>query len=156
MKTIRLFLVDDEPQVRRGLRMRLEMEDDFLVVGDSSDGVEAIAKVAEERPDVVLMDVQMPGCDGIAVARELRTVAPDSAVIIVSMQDDAGTRSRASAAGAVGFVGKHEIDVALTTAIRDAAAKIEEQRRTCRRMAIDGQAEVTAASTLIEEEEETR
>jgi DNA-binding NarL/FixJ family response regulator len=152
MKRIRLFLVDDEPQVRRGLRMRLEMEDDFLVVGDASDGAAAIAKVAEERPDVVLMDVQMPDCDGIAVARKMRAAAPASAVIIVSMQDDAGTRARAFAAGAAGFVGKHEIDVALTTAIRNAAAQIEEQRCSCRRTGAGGEEEIAH----IEEEEETR
>jgi DNA-binding NarL/FixJ family response regulator len=120
MNTIRLFLVDDEPQVRQGLRMRLEMEPDFEVVGEAGDGGTALPAVTEARPDVVLMDIEMPGKDGISITAELRTAAPGSAVVIVSMQDDPATRARAQVAGAVGFVGKHEIDSALTHAIRAA------------------------------------
>jgi DNA-binding NarL/FixJ family response regulator len=122
MKTIRLFLVDDERRVRRGLRMRLEMEADFLVVGEAGDGCAAIAGIVDAQPDVVLMDIEMPCKDGISTSEELRTLAPHAAVVMVSMQDDTVTRARATAAGAVAFVGKHEIDTALTDAIRGAAA----------------------------------
>jgi DNA-binding NarL/FixJ family response regulator len=119
MRTIRLFLVDDEQHVRRGLRMRLEMERDFEVVGEAGDACAAIAGVLDTRPDVVLMDIAMPGKDGVAIIADLRAVSACS-VVMVSMQDDPVTRARAMAAGAAGFVGKHEIDTALTRAIRSA------------------------------------
>jgi DNA-binding NarL/FixJ family response regulator len=120
MKTIRLFLLDDEPLVRRGLRMRLGMEPDFVVVGEAGDGCTALREVHQLRPDVVLSDIQLPGQDGISLLPEFR--AAGCHVVIVSMQDDATTRGRAAAAGASGFVGKHQIDLALTAAIRVAAA----------------------------------
>jgi DNA-binding NarL/FixJ family response regulator len=122
MKTIRLFLVDDEPQVRRGLRMRLAMEPDFEVVGEAGDACNALAGVRSTRPHVVLTDIQMPGKDGLSLVADLRAIAPGCAVVMVSMQDDAATKARAKAAGAAGFVGKHEIDTALTQAIRFAAS----------------------------------
>jgi DNA-binding NarL/FixJ family response regulator len=121
-RQIRLFLVDDEQSVRRGLRMRLGMEPDIEVVGEAADGRSAVWKVGDVRPDVVLMDVQLPVLDGIQAAAALRDTVPGCAVVMLSMQDDAETRARARAAGAAGFVAKHEMDTALTAAIRDAAA----------------------------------
>jgi DNA-binding NarL/FixJ family response regulator len=123
MNEIRLFLVDDEPLVRRGLRMRLGMELDFLIVGEAGDPRSAIEAIGRERPDVVLMDIQMSDTDGIAMTAEVGEIAPSTRVIIVSMQDDASTRQRAFAAGAVAFVGKHEIDSELTDAIRSAVTR---------------------------------
>ena len=123
MQEIRLFLVDDEKQVREGLRMRLEMEPDFRVVGEAADPITALAAVPAAHPDVVLMDIQMPGGDGISTTARLRAAAASCGIVIVSMQDDAATRARAAAAGADGFVGKHEIDTALTDAIRSAAGR---------------------------------
>lgn len=121
MNAIRLYLVDDEPHVRRGLRMRLQMESDFEIVGEAGDSAGAIAGIRTTRPDVVLMDIELPGRDGIGITAELAEVTPETAVVIVSMRDDAATRAQARAAGAAGFVGKHEIDFALTRAIRAAA-----------------------------------
>jgi DNA-binding NarL/FixJ family response regulator len=119
MKRIRLFLIDDEPQVREGLRMRLGMESDFDVVGEADDAMSALAAIRTARPDVVLTDIHMPGGDGMGLVADL--TAEGCSVVMVTMQDDAGTRARAAAAGAAGFVGKHEIDSALTHAIRSAA-----------------------------------
>jgi DNA-binding NarL/FixJ family response regulator len=121
MKTIRLFLLDDEPQVRQGLRMRLDMEPDFDVVGEAGDGLTALDAIRQTQPDIVLTDIQMPGPDGISLVPELRSAG--CRVVMVSMEDDAATRARAASAGADGFVGKHEIDSALTQAIRSAAAR---------------------------------
>jgi two-component system response regulator DesR len=129
MNTIRIFLVDDEPQVRHGLRMRLEMEADFAVVGEADDGPGAIRGVSKARPDVVLMDIEMPGKDGIRVTTELRNIAPACAVVIVSLQDDPATKALAFAAGAAAFVGKHEIDAALTQAIRSTACRLHAKER---------------------------
>ena len=123
MQEIRLFLVDDEKHVREGLRMRLEMEPGFHVIGEAADGLTALAAVPAANPDVVLMDIQMPGGDGISTTQRLRAAAETCGIVIVSMQDDAATRARAAAAGADAFVGKHEIDTALTDAIRSAAGR---------------------------------
>lgn len=121
-RRIRLYLVDDESVVRTGLRLRLGVEPDIEVVGEAADGRRAVEGIAELRPDVVLMDVHLPGIDGIAVTLAVRTSVPGCAVVMLSLQDDAETRARARAAGACAFVGKDEMDSALTAAIRKAAA----------------------------------
>jgi DNA-binding NarL/FixJ family response regulator len=121
MKPIRLLLVDDEPAIRRGLRMRLALESDVEVVGEAADGVAALEQVERLAPQVVLMDVEMPGLDGIATVRELRARSAGVAVVMLSMHDDAATVERALAAGAAAFVAKHRIDGALLAAIRQAA-----------------------------------
>jgi DNA-binding NarL/FixJ family response regulator len=123
MNQIRLFLVDDERVVRQGLRMRLSMEPDMDVVGEASDGQDALEAVPGIRPDVVLMDVHMPIVDGIAATAALRESAPGCAVVVLSMQDDVATRARAHEAGAVAFVSKHQIERTLTEAIRSAAGR---------------------------------
>lgn len=118
---IRILLVDDQPNVRRGLRMRLGLEPDITVVGEACDGSEALAMSLQLEPDVVLMDVEMPVMDGITATSLLATEAPGCAVIMLSLHDDSDTRERAHLAGAVDFVAKHSIDCALTDAIRAAA-----------------------------------
>jgi DNA-binding NarL/FixJ family response regulator len=118
---IRVLLADDQPTIRQGLRLRLGLETDIDVVGEASDGNDAVALATHLRPDVVIMDVTMPILDGIDATRELRRHVPDSAVVILSLQDDATTRSRARLAGAAAFVAKHDADHSLIVAIRDAA-----------------------------------
>jgi two-component system response regulator DesR len=121
METIRILLVDDQPQIRRGLRMLLALEPDLEVVGEAGDGAEALAQVQEAQPDIVLMDVQMAGTNGLSAAHELHGEAPGARVIMVSLHDDAKTRLMARAAGAVDFVSKQQVDEALLDAIRRAA-----------------------------------
>ncbi|MEX2247758.1 MAG: response regulator [Dehalococcoidia bacterium] len=123
MNPIRILLVDDEQSIRRGLRMRLGLEPDIEVVGEAADGAAAVVAAGAFRPDVVLMDVEMPVMDGIRAAAELHTAAPAAAVVMLSLHDDARTRARARAAGAVDFVAKHEIDAVLTQAIRAAVRR---------------------------------
>lgn len=114
------MLVDDQASVRQGLRMRLQLEPDIEVVGEAADG-RVLALVEELSPDVVLMDVAMPVMDGIAATAALGVAAPGVAVIVLSLRDDAETRERAEAAGAVGFVAKHEPEGVLVEGIRTAA-----------------------------------
>jgi DNA-binding NarL/FixJ family response regulator len=118
---IKLLLVDDDPNVLSGLRMRLELEADMTIVGDAKDGEAAIALAQHLHPDIVVMDVRMPGMGGLAAARELHTCAPEAGVIILSIHDDAFTRATARANGVCGFVGKHQSVDSLVAAIRDAA-----------------------------------
>lgn len=118
---IKLFLVDDQPQARRGLRQRLALESDLQVIGEASNGVEALQLVPTMCPDIVLMDVAMPGMDGITATIELKSRCPNSAVVILSLYDDAATRERAQSAGAVAFVAKDRVEELLLGTVREAA-----------------------------------
>jgi DNA-binding NarL/FixJ family response regulator len=113
---IRLLLVDDQSIVRQGLRMRLLMEPDIVVIGEASSGEQALELVQVLSPDIVLMDVEMPGMDGITATTALRATTPQSAVVMMSIHDDARTRARAEAAGATAFVEKSgTLEVLLAT-----------------------------------------
>jgi DNA-binding NarL/FixJ family response regulator len=128
-RTVRLLLVDDEPAVRRGLRIWLALEPNLEVVGEAGGGGEAISLTQALRPDVVLMDVEMPGMDGISATAALRSVAPQSAVVILTLYDDATTRARAQEAGAAAFVAKHRMEETLLAEIRRVAMAHEKQGR---------------------------
>ena len=118
---IRLLLVDNEPSVRSGLRMWFSLQSDIAVVGEAGDGAEALELAHQLRPDVVVMDVSMPGTDGLDSTAQLCADRPESAVVILTLHDNGEARARARDAGARGFVGKHETADALLTAIRAAA-----------------------------------
>ena len=118
---IRLLLVDDQPTVRRGLGLRLHLEPDMQIVGEASSGREALSMAQALTPDVVLMDVEMPEMDGIEATAALSAAVSTSAVVILSIHDDAQTRGRAQAAGAVAFVEKQGATDHLLAAIRQAA-----------------------------------
>lgn len=119
---IRVLLADDEPMVRRGLRMRLELEPDVEVVGEARDGNQALAEAKTLRPDAVLMDVRMPVMDGMEATVALRQALPGCAVIVLSIYDDAATKSRVRSTGAAAFVPKHQAEEELLAAIRRATA----------------------------------
>ncbi|MBN1811873.1 MAG: response regulator transcription factor [Anaerolineae bacterium] len=123
---IRILLADDQPAVRDGLRMRLELEPDLTIVGEACDGLEAVTLAQALVPNVVVMDVEMPGLDGIEAARRLRAKTPSMAVVILSIHSDATTRGRACEAGAVAFVEKRAAIDVLLAEIRRAAQSYEE------------------------------
>jgi two-component system, NarL family, nitrate/nitrite response regulator NarL len=122
-KPIRLLLVDNQPAVRRGLRMRFALEPDLEVIGEAGDATEAISLAQTLGPDVVLMDVDISGIDGILAIAMLRQVAQRSTVVIFTLYDDAAMRARVREAGAAAFVAKHQTEEALLVAIRRAAVK---------------------------------
>lgn len=96
--------------------MRLLFEPDITVVGEASSGEQALELVASLAPDVVLMDVEMPGMDGITATAAMRDGFPQSAVVMMSIHDDVQTRTRAQAAGAAAFVEKSgTLEVLLAT-----------------------------------------
>ena len=123
--TISIVLVDDQATVRRGLRMRLTIEADVEVVGEAGSGEAALRLVRSLSPDVVLMDVEMPGMDGIDATAALCAAAPQVAVVVLSLYDDARTRARAREAGAAAFVAKHQAKTTLLATIRRVVSGIE-------------------------------
>lgn len=121
---IKLLLVDDEPAVRHGLRMRLALEPDIQVVGEADDGATAVTQVKSTEPHVVVMDIVMPGLDGIEATSRLQECCPGTRVVILTLHDHPEMREMARAAGACCMVGKQEEPDALLTAIRKAASSL--------------------------------
>ncbi len=119
---IRVLLVDDHQVVRRGLRTFLEIQDDIEVVGEAGDGAEGVAQAESLRPDVVLMDIKMPGTDGIEALRRLRDLANPAKVLIVTSFTEQRTVVPALRAGASGYVYKDVDPDALAGAIRSVHA----------------------------------
>ncbi|MBM9622373.1 response regulator [Streptomyces zhihengii] len=121
-RKIRVLLVDDHQVVRRGLRTFLEIQDDIEVVGEAADGDEGVARAEELKPHVVLMDVKMPGTDGIEALRRLRELANPAKVLIVTSFTEQRTVVPALRAGAAGYVYKDVDPEALAGAIRSVHA----------------------------------
>jgi DNA-binding NarL/FixJ family response regulator len=121
-RMITVLLVDDQSIVRQGLRMQLALEPDLKVIGEAENGEEALELAKRMHPNVILMDIELQLMDGITATARLRAATSESAVVILSLYDDARTREKALAAGAVAFVSKQEPSEALLAAIRQAAA----------------------------------
>ena len=119
---ITIFLLNNQPSMRAVLRLRLELEADFVVTGDAALGEEALAQVIALAPDVVILDAMMPFLDQSDATLHLSNVARISTVIVLSLYDDPLTRTNAIAAGATAVVSKHATDDLLLAAIRTAAA----------------------------------
>jgi DNA-binding NarL/FixJ family response regulator len=124
MPRIRVLLADDHPLFRRGVADLLRAEGSFEVVGEAGDGRQAVELARSCRPDVVLMDVAMPGMDGLGATRRIAAELPEVKVVMGSALDE-GERSTAAAAaaGAVGFVSNLATPQALYDALRDAASE---------------------------------
>jgi DNA-binding NarL/FixJ family response regulator len=117
---IRVVLADDQELVRAGFRVLIESADDIEVVGEASDGEQAVAVVARERPDVVLMDIRMPGVDGLEATRRIRALdaAQAARILILTTFDLDEYVHEALRAGASGFLLKDASPTALLDAIR--------------------------------------
>jgi DNA-binding NarL/FixJ family response regulator len=105
--------------------MRLQLEPDILVVGEAPNGPAAVRAAAELRPDVLVMDYEMPGMDGCEAARSLSEAGSDARVVMLSIHDNLSVRTAAARAGVRSFVAKHEPSERLTAAIREAAGAQE-------------------------------
>jgi CheY-like chemotaxis protein len=103
---VRVLIVDDQEFIRRGIRAALSIAPEIAVCGEASDGSEAIEKARQLNPDVVLMDISMPGLDGLDGTRELRRMLPNVQVVTVSQYDIPGMVKEALAAGAARHVSK--------------------------------------------------
>jgi DNA-binding NarL/FixJ family response regulator len=121
-RPIRLLLVDDQQLIRLGMRMVLEADAGFEVVGEAADGHEAVEAVERLRPDVVLMDVRMPGMDGIEATRRVVAAHPESRILILTTFDLDEYAFAGLHAGASGFLLKDARPAELATAIRAVAS----------------------------------
>jgi DNA-binding NarL/FixJ family response regulator len=119
---IRVLVVDDHAVVRAGLRMLIDAEDDLETVGEAGTVRDAIFEARSTNPDLILMDVVMPGESGIEGLPKLLHEHPDVKVLVLSMQDDPRYLREAFAAGASGYVLKEAADAEVVTAIREVAA----------------------------------
>jgi NarL family two-component system response regulator YdfI len=119
-KPIRILVADDHLIIRQGLRLILETEDDFELVGEAADGSEAIRLCAELKAEVVLMDLRMPGMDGLTAIERLHVEQPDVAVVILTTFNEDDLMMRGLRAGAKGFLLKDTDRETLFNTIRAA------------------------------------
>jgi DNA-binding NarL/FixJ family response regulator len=152
---IRIVVVDDHAVVRSGLRFLLDAEDDMEVVGEAGTAQDAIFEVRAAAPDVVLLDVVLPGASGIEALPQVLHEAPDAKVLMLSMQDDPNYVREAFAAGASGYVLKEAVDAEVVAAIRDVAAgnHYVHPALGARMVAADAAAQAAAAADPLSDRE---
>jgi DNA-binding NarL/FixJ family response regulator len=117
-RTLRILLADDHTVVRNGLRLILERQPSFDVIGEAADGRQVVEMAALKLPDVVVMDIGMPGLNGIEAARRIIASHPETAVVILSMHADEGYVIRALKAGVKAYLLKDSAEADLIAAIR--------------------------------------
>ena len=122
LKEITVLLVDDHQLVRKGFRRILEDDPDIQVIGEAGSGVDAIQMAEKFAPRVVVMDMAMPGLDGVQATREILKKAPTTAILILSMYAEENYIRNAFEAGAKGYLLKNAIEVDLTAAVKTVAS----------------------------------
>ena len=120
--TISIILADDHPVVRRGMQTLLEAEPDFSVIGEAGDGLESVRLVENLQPDVLILDLMMPGLSGLEALRIIRKRSPRTRVVVLSMHDNNAFVAEALKNGATGYVLKGSDEQNLVRAVREAAA----------------------------------
>ena len=125
-KVVRVMLVDDHPAIRRGLSVYLELHDDFSLVGEAMNGVDAIKMIDTIRPDVILMDIHMPGMDGITATRLIHQSYPNVKIIALTNYFEEKVIDDILAVGASDFIIKDVSIDDLTAKIREAIRQIDE------------------------------
>ena len=119
MAKIRIMLTDDHTLFRQGIKTLLAIEPDMEIVGEASNASEAIAKAAEVRPDVVLMDIGMPGLSAFEATRQIKKNRPDTRILFLTMYDDEDYLVECMEVGAAGYVLKDSPAAQLLAAVRD-------------------------------------
>jgi DNA-binding NarL/FixJ family response regulator len=118
-RPIRILVVDDHPVLREGVAAILETQTDMTLVGEARDGAEAVARFRELRPDVTLMDLQMPGMGGIEAIKAIRADDPDARILVLTTYDGDVQAVRALKAGAIGYLLKSSLRTEMIDAIHD-------------------------------------
>jgi DNA-binding NarL/FixJ family response regulator len=121
MSAIQIVLADDHPLVRRNIHNLIKNAPDIEIIGEAADGPEALRLAAELVPDVLLLDMEMPGLNGMEVARRLRVIKPSVRILVVSTYTDKHYILGALANGASGYLTKEEANQTLVKAIRHVA-----------------------------------
>jgi two-component system, NarL family, response regulator NreC len=116
--SIRVFIADDHAVLRAGLKMLLDTEPDMEVIGDASNGQEALIQSVDLQPDVILLDITMPHMSGLEVMKQIIHRLPQTRILILTMHDDESYLREALAAGGAGYVLKQAADTELLSAIR--------------------------------------
>jgi len=120
MDQIRILLADDHDLFREGLAGIIAAQPDMLVVGEASDGLEAIVKARELKPDLILMDIQMPGCDGLEATRQIKKELPEATVVMLTVRDEDEKLFGALKNGAQGYLLKNIRSVDMLEMLRGA------------------------------------
>ena len=120
---LRILLADDHVTVRQGLKMLIDSQEDMTVVSEASDGTAAVEQARTLRPDVVVMDISMPGMNGLVATRTLKQVQPDSVIVILTRHGDDAYLQELLRAGADGYVLKQSAASELLQAIRATAVR---------------------------------
>ncbi|HST10058.1 MAG TPA: response regulator transcription factor [Terriglobales bacterium] len=135
-----MLLVDDHSLVRRGFRRMVEDEPDMTVVGEASDGAEAIKLAKELKPKVIVMDSALPGISGLAATRKILETTPEQVILMLSMHSEETLVRQALEAGARGYVLKNAVDLELPAAIRKVAeGKVVLDPQVARRASLKGE-----------------
>jgi DNA-binding NarL/FixJ family response regulator len=121
LQNVKVLIVDGHPVVRQVLKMQIELAKGLSVIADADTVPEAIHLITELKPDVILIDMDMPGVDGIAITRELHQSVPQVPLLILGLVDDEDSCAKAFEAGAAGFVKKNVNSIELIDAIRHLA-----------------------------------
>lgn len=121
MPKIRIVIADDHALVREGITALLSLHEDIEILGEAADGKEAIEKAQKLKPDMILMDIAMPGLGGLEASLEIRKSCPDTRILILSQYDDKEYVSRLLKAGVSGYILKHAVGTDLISAIRSVA-----------------------------------
>jgi two-component system response regulator NreC len=152
---IRILIVDDHQLVRSGLRRLLDGEDDMTVEDEAGTAYDGVRLARLHKPDVILLDVVMPGGSGLDAIPEIREAAPEAKIVTLSMQDDPSYVRRAFASGASGYVLKEAADDELLAAVREVAAggNYVDPQLGARLAAADATAASEAASDPLTERE---
>jgi DNA-binding NarL/FixJ family response regulator len=117
---LRILIADDHPGVRSSIRSLVKSRNDWDVCGEATDGIEAVEKAKQLKPDIVLLDLSMPRMSGIQALPLIRKEVPESEVLIVSQHESPDIESLVAKAGAQGYVAKSEVGRALVPAIESA------------------------------------
>jgi len=152
---IRVLIVDDHALVRSGLRLLLEAEEDIKVEDEGGNADDAVRLARLHKPDVVLLDVVMPGRSGLEAAPDIRQASPDSQILVLSMQDDPSYVREAFASGASGYLLKEAADAELVAAVREVAAgnRYVHPALGARLAAAEAEAQARAAADPLSERE---
>jgi two-component system response regulator NreC len=118
---LRILLADDHAVLRAGLRLLIDAQTDMVVVGEAASGEEARLRARELRPDIVLMDISMPGTGGLEAMRGIKKELAGTRVLVLTMHEDEGYLRQALAGGAVGYVPKSAADTEVLSALRAVA-----------------------------------